>query len=125
MSADTQHQSKQTQQAQKPAATPRKRQQAQKPAATLAQKATQQRAAKRKPVFRDVSGIPRVPLSDGRVGCVQAEVILLADGTVGSGAHMLTIPRRNADGSEAGQRFPLSDVQLLADAFAAAGYKLV
>lgn len=107
--------------ADKPARKPR----TDKPASTLAAAATQAQARKRRPVFKDVPGIPRVPMADGRVGCVQAEVILEPDGSFASGPHMLTIPRRNADGSESGARFPLADVQLLADAFSAAGLKLV
>lgn len=92
--------------------------------ATLAAQAVNVKAAKRRPVFRDVHGIPRVPLADGRVGCVQAEQILTPDG-IEQGPHMLTIPRKNQDGTESGQRYPLADVQLLADGFASAGVQLV
>jgi hypothetical protein len=94
------------------------------PAQSLAAQAVTVKAGKRKPVFVDVDGIPRVPLADGRVGCVQHELLLTPEGT-SHGPWMLTIPRKNADGSESGQRFPLADVQLLADAFKAAGKPLV
>lgn len=96
------------------------------PKPTLARQAQTVKASKRRPVFVDVPGIPRVPLSDGRTGAVQCELILSADGTIAQGAHMLAIPRSNGDGTEGAQwRIPLADVQLVADGFKAAGLTLV
>lgn len=92
---------------------------------SLAAAAAQRKASKPKPVFRDKPGTPRVALADGRVGCVQCQLMLEPDGTTSLGPDMLTIPRTNADGSESGQRFPLAEIQLLADGFAAAGFQLV
>lgn len=95
------------------------------PKQTLAQRATTVETHKRRPVFKDVPNIPRVGMEDGRIGAVQAEVMLDTDGSIISGPHMLTVVRKNADGSESGARFPLADVQYLADAFKSAGFDLV
>ncbi len=92
---------------------------------SLATQASAVKAGKRKPVFIDVPNIPRVPLADGRVGCVQYELLLTGAGETTTGAWMLTIPRKNADGSESGARFPLAEIQLIADAYRVAGHSLV
>lgn len=96
------------------------------PVQSLAAQAAARKVGKPKPVFADSPTVARFPLADGRVGCVQNQLSLGADGvTVERGPDLITIPRKNADGSESGERFPLATIQLLADGARAAGYKLV
>lgn len=79
------------------------------------------RAVKAERVFHDVPGIPRVPMSDGRVLAVQRE--LRADRTLG--AYMLAFVKRSPDGNENAQRVTLSDIQSASDTFGAHGVTLV
>lgn len=79
------------------------------------------RTVKAERVFADVPGVPRVPMSDGRVLAVQRE--RRADDSLGP--IMLAFVKRSPDGRENAQRVTLADIQSASDTFGAHGVTLV